>query len=147
MAENQLPRKSIHSVSVIWKIKRIPRQIAFYSATAAFISLLYAPFDAYNYLRFLRRQLFSLIGSTTLAIAWICQIGFWTNCEELSPDSNGVQPWCPQYAMWRIQGLINSPVQRAKFVLGYITAFTWLGYMVICAVSIHKTRKAMKSTS
>jgi hypothetical protein len=89
------------------------------------LSLLYAPIDLYSDFASSRGQLVSLICSTTLTLEWICQIGFWTNCE-LRRDDNSVQPWCPRYAMrTRLgRGLSNTPAQRAKFVLGYITAFT-----------------------
>ena len=88
----------------------------------------------------------SLIGSTVLTITWICQVSFWTNCEELPRDDNGVQQYCPQFAMRKSQNSLNSGVQRAKFALGWIIAFGYLGYLALIASALAKTRK-MKARS
>src|SRR4051812_11092966 len=84
----------------------------FYSITTACLSLLLAPNDTISYICYSHRQPISLVGSVVLSLAWICQVGFWTNCEELNRDNNGVMPWCPQYAMYKMvfQGYITTPV-------------------------------------
>jgi hypothetical protein len=121
----------------------VQRQIAFYSVTAALLSTLYVPLDIYIYKYSPRRLILALVGATTMTLAWICQVGFWTNCEVLSRDDNGLQSWCPQSAMHKALsgGQLNTPLQMAKFIIGYLTAFAYFGYLVVCAIAVHKARK------
>jgi len=66
-------------------------QTAFYSATAGFVSTLYAPLDVYVYIYSPHRLIFSLVGAAVMTLTWVCQIGFWMSFEILSRDHEGLQ--------------------------------------------------------
>lgn len=68
-------------------------------------------------------------------------MSFWTNCEIVARDDNGVQRYCPQWAMRKVDHELNNGVQMAKYCLGWPVISLYLAYMIISAVGMSKGRK------
>jgi len=108
--------------------------------------VIYAPIDKLIYRRSSRRQLFALVGSVVLLLTWICQVSFWTNCEIMPRDDNGVQRYCPQWAMRKRDDELHNGVQMAKYSLGWPVIALYLVYVIITATAVGRARKLEKQS-
>lgn len=147
---DQLQRKSTRSFTSADELLTSHSQIAFYCCTLPFVSILYAFVEIgwFIYGHSFNRVVASLVGSVLLLFGWVFQTSFWTNCEMISRDDNGLQRYCPQWAMRKVavrEDGLNSDLQMAKYAFGWIITFGYFGYMVFLAALIDKTKKAEKA--
>lgn len=112
------------------------------------VSVILSIIDAsfYVLVRDFRRIIASLVGAVLLLIGWICQMGIWTNCEELGSEDGGLSDFCPQVAM--VSSVDNSfsaqgwKAETAKNAFGWIIMIGYFAYMTFVAVVVSKARSS-----